>query len=228
MRKLLLGSAAVAAITFAVDGPATAAPVYNWTGCYIGGNVGGAWAHKEFTAAGVIKSGQGTAGFSDVAGGGQIGCDVQSGMFVFGVQGMFDWTGLKGQDHFFLGKTISTRTPWFATAAGRIGYTPQPGFMVFVKSGAAWARDEHKLMETPSFINASANVTRLGWLLDGGIELMLVANWSVSIEYGFMDFGTKDVNFQGHGGFPDFTDRVKQTVQFAVVSFNYRFNTGGR
>jgi outer membrane immunogenic protein len=227
MRKLLLSGAAVAAMSIAAGNPAHAVPpAYSWTGCYIGGNVGGAWARKQFTAASFITSGQGIAGFSDIAGGGQIGCDIQSGMWVFGVQGMFDWTSLEGQDPFFLGKAISTRTPWFATAAGRVGYAPQPGFLIFLKGGAAWARDEHKLLETPTFVNASANVTRTGWLIGGGFEWMLIGNWSVGVEYGRMEFGTENVLFQGHGGFPNFTDRVSQRVQFALVSFNYRFGSG--
>src|SRR6516225_10388979 len=59
MRKLLLGGIALAAL---VAGPATAAdlarpvyrrpvvvaaPVYTWTGFYVGGNVGYAWSHAS-------------------------------------------------------------------------------------------------------------------------------------------------------------------------------------
>src|SRR6516225_8496103 len=64
MRKLLLGGIALAAL---VAGPATAAdlarpvyrrpvvvaaPVYTWTGFYVGGNVGGSWGNARTDIAG--------------------------------------------------------------------------------------------------------------------------------------------------------------------------------
>jgi len=53
------------------------APVASWTGCYIGGNLGGAWGSREITTSvGTISGSNDSARF---AGGGQIGCDYQTG-----------------------------------------------------------------------------------------------------------------------------------------------------
>jgi outer membrane immunogenic protein len=50
-------------------------PAFTWTGCYIGGNVGGAWANVEVTD--VPTSFTTSHGDSGFAGGSQIGCDYQ-------------------------------------------------------------------------------------------------------------------------------------------------------
>src|SRR5579871_180501 len=228
MRKLMLSGAAVAAITLAVDGPAEAAPpAYNWTGCYIGANVGGGWARKQFTPGSFGASGEGSAALSDFLGGGQFGCDVQSGTWVFGAQGMFDWTNMSGQDPFFLGKAFATRIPWFATASGRVGFLAQPSLLIFVRGGAAFAHDEHKLIESPSTVAATGHVTRSGWLASAGFDWMVAPNWSVTVEYGYVGFGTDTVHFQGVGIFPSFNERVSQHMQLAIISLNYHFGTWG-
>src|SRR5262245_29929348 len=63
-------------------------PPYVWTGCYIGGNVGGAWAdvklENNFTGGEVSRSNSGFAG------GGQVGCDYQfAGAWVIGIRNLF-------------------------------------------------------------------------------------------------------------------------------------------
>jgi hypothetical protein len=76
--------------------------VYSWTGCYIGGNVGGGWERTRQTqigqnsAAGVFTASPGfdfgSSVGSDVIGGGQIGCDDQfANNWVIGIQGMYDY-----------------------------------------------------------------------------------------------------------------------------------------
>src|SRR5882757_2721886 len=62
MKKLLLAATALMALTAGSAGAADLAvkaplykapppvvPVWSWTGCYVGGHVGGLWAHKDFT-----------------------------------------------------------------------------------------------------------------------------------------------------------------------------------
>lgn len=93
--------------------PAVVARPFSWTGCYVGGHLGGGWSHADFidpntlfntafpgsglglfapTGAGVgIDQG---AGF---LGGGQLGCDYQFATnWVIGLAGDFSWTNLDG------------------------------------------------------------------------------------------------------------------------------------
>jgi outer membrane immunogenic protein len=230
LRKFLLGSVAVAAISVAAETPARAAPppVYNWTGCYIGGNVGDGWAHKLFTPGNNGPEGEGPARMRSFVGGVQSGCDVQYGMWVFGAQGMFDWASMHGDSPFFFGKQYSTHIPWFATAGGRVGYLVQPTFLIFINGGAAFIRDEHQLVEPPGTIHGVANLTRSGPMIGGGGEWMFAPYWSATVQYGYMSFGTKTVDFQGVGIFSNFNENVGQHAQFVLIGLNYRFNTGGR
>jgi outer membrane immunogenic protein len=229
MRKLLLSGVALAAITAAAEGPAVAAPpvAYSWTGCYVGGNFGGSTADKIFSAdAG--STGAGTAHSTTAAGGGQLGCDFQAGMLVFGVQGMFDWTNMNGRSLAADGKGYTFRTPWFSTAAGRVGYLATPNTLLFVKGGAAWVGDRYEFVENfGSFVTDKAHETRNGWVLSGGIDWMVVPNWSISVEYGAMSFGNHPVFFQSLFGPGGFNERIDQHVQFVLVGLNYHFGSWG-
>ena len=114
MKKLAIGIAAIAALIgtpgFAADmavkarpmPPTPPVPVYSWTGCYIGGNLGGGWADKSFVeGAGSVAVGLSDGGHtaSGWLGGGQAGCDYQfAGNWVIGVKGMWDAANLTGSN----------------------------------------------------------------------------------------------------------------------------------
>jgi outer membrane immunogenic protein len=238
MNKFLTGS--IAAIAVAVSVPALAADmapryskapapapmmVYNWTGCYIGGNVGGGWAKTDQWQ--VAKVGGPTIipnndfGRSDsdgnFIGGGQIGCDYQFGQFVVGAQGMADFGGIRsshvvptafpasgGAGPFPVGSFISNnRVNYTVTATARVGYLFAPQVLGYVKGGAAWANQDHNFVGTTvipgvaaNFLSESANnVDRFGWTVGGGLEWMFAPGWSVFGEYNYMDFGRKDIAF---------------------------------
>src|SRR5712691_5596882 len=105
--KILLAAVALSALVaepamaadLAVKAPLYKAPppvyVYSWTGCYIGGNVGGLWARKDWTnrTPGVFNGLPiGTHDADSWLGGVQAGCNYQVGGWVFGIQGDYDWT----------------------------------------------------------------------------------------------------------------------------------------
>ena len=49
------------------------APPISWTGCYVGGNIGGAWSSVDLTGVSGVDVSATNSGFAD---GGQIGCDL--------------------------------------------------------------------------------------------------------------------------------------------------------
>ena len=129
---------------------------YNWTGCYIGGNVGGGWARTEQTQ--IAKVGgplivptiilARSTGDGDFIGGGQIGCDYQfAGNWVIGVAGHVRLRQSRSSHivptafpGFPVGAFISNnRVNYTITATGRIGYLFAPQVLAYVKGGAAWA-----------------------------------------------------------------------------------------
>jgi outer membrane immunogenic protein len=171
--------------------------------------------------------------------GGQVGCDYQAGDFVFGIQGMFDWTQMKGR--FFDPVTArfdeSAQARWFATATGRIGYTMTPAALLYAKGGAAWVKNQYQDIQVAAFcgftgcntVDSSPTVTQLGWTVGIGAEYMFTPNWSVFVEYNYMNFGNPSVNFTLPAGsiLPAFTFQISQHVQTITAGVNLRFNFGG-
>jgi outer membrane immunogenic protein len=81
MNKILLGCAAIVALigtpALAADMPLKAppppAPIASWTGCYVGGEVGGAWGDSQHSFSNGAPTD--TAHPTGVVGGGLLGCN---------------------------------------------------------------------------------------------------------------------------------------------------------
>ena len=258
MNKFLTGT--IAAIAVAVAVPALAADmapryskapppapimVYNWTGCYIGGNVGGGWARTSQTQiakverSAIIRTTTSAAARNGTwIGGGQIGCDTSSPATGVGA-GHGDAGNLRSSHvvptvpGFPVGAFISDNTVnYTGSATGRIGELFAPQVLAYVEGGAAWANQDHNFIGTipATCLSESANsVDRFGWTVGGGLEWMFAHGWSVFGEYNYMDFGRKDVGFiagPATVGAPDIVS-TRLTIQQALVGVNYKFNWGG-
>ena len=71
--------------------PPIAAPIYNWTGFYIGGHVGGAFGNDNTFNGLVVNNNNDDARF---LGGIQVGADYQfAPNWVLGVEGQYSWLG---------------------------------------------------------------------------------------------------------------------------------------
>jgi outer membrane immunogenic protein len=112
-----------------VKAPIMAPVVWNWTGFYVGGNVGYSWGRDPYevaggstvrtrqfrsfgtpneflisdvTAAGPAFVGTGTANIDGAVAGGQVGYNWQTGAWVFGLETDLQWTGQRGSTSFCL------------------------------------------------------------------------------------------------------------------------------
>src|SRR5262245_52597844 len=130
-------------------------PLYSWTGCYIGGNGGGAWVSKDYSLTGAAVAGFGGIAFPGVdfgghdassgIGGVQLGCNYQfAGGFVIGIQGDYGWMKAEGShaDPFVGLTSLTSTTKSLASVTGRIGYGWNR-FLGYVKGGGAWERDDY-------------------------------------------------------------------------------------
>lgn len=210
--------------------------VYSWTGCYIGGNVGVATTRQDqFRTAqdtiGPVPADYGSESDSSIAGGGQIGCDYQSGSWLFGGQVQWDWTNMNGSHALpaFPTFTMFDQSRWFGTVTGRVGFLPQPNVLLYVKGGAAWINDNDYLNQPNGQLSESASWTKSGWTIGGGVEWRFVQNWSVFVEANYMDFGSTSIHFIAPPGLfpPGETISVNQNQWDVLVGVNYRFNWGG-
>jgi outer membrane immunogenic protein len=156
--------------------PAYYAPIYNWTGFYVGINGGGGWGDSAWTS---------TGGF-DVSGGmvgGTVGYNYQMNQWVMGLEGDIDWSNIKGTTTSGCALGCETRNSWLGTARGRIGYAFDR-FLPYVTGGAAFGDIK---ASTPGFAGGSA--TNVGWALGGGMEYAFTDNLSAKVEYLHVDLG---------------------------------------
>jgi outer membrane immunogenic protein len=213
-----------------VKAPAAVAP-FSWTGCYIGGNVGGIWARKkssEDDPAIFDPLDRTSHTQSGVAAGGQLGCDYQSGAWVYGVQGMFDWTHSDATTSFQVDPqySLNAKLSWFATITARLAYAVQPATLVYLKGGGAWVREKFRIdLNGVPFAFGRAS-TPGGWTIGVGVEHMFLPGWSAFLEYAYLDFGTKRTGFTLAPPPGDLTVPIKQHVHAVLVGLNYRFATG--
>ncbi|RUZ80177.1 porin family protein [Mesorhizobium sp. M7A.F.Ca.US.006.01.1.1] len=237
MKSLLLTSFAVFTLggssAWAADAlaPMAEAPVASWTGCYIGGNVGGGWSHVDQTQVGkvdgtIVNNDYGSGSGSGFIGGAQLGCDYQMDRWVFGVQGMFDFGDIKSSHALtaFPAFDLEDKVKDLFTVTGRAGYLFDPAVLGYVKAGGAWAHVDSAVYGS-SFLSESADYDRLGWTVGVGAEWKFASNWSVFGEYNYMDFGKHDVSYNlgpTAVGVPDVVS-TKLTVQQVLVGLNYRF-----
>jgi outer membrane immunogenic protein len=219
--------------------------VYSWTGCYIGGNVGGGWERTRQTQIGKVdgtavipNNDFGSSTGSAVIGGGQIGCDYQfANNWVVGIQGMYDYgrissshvvpTAFPGFPVGSFTENIRVKDMW--TVTGRVGYLFTPQLLGYVKGGGAWTSVDYVTNgNVPVFFNSenAFGVSRSGWTVGGGLEWMFARGWSVFGEFNYMDFGTKNVAFVSAPGTVGLADvvRTKLEVEQFLVGVNYKFN----
>ena len=114
-------------------------PPNPWTGCYVGGNIGGAWSNVDLSG---VSGANFSASNGGVAGGGQIGCDYQWNQFwLVGIRDMLDATSLSSRTNIstvpFTG-AVDSRTRWFDTLTARVGFlVPQTNVLLYAQGGAA-------------------------------------------------------------------------------------------
>jgi outer membrane immunogenic protein len=240
-----IGSASaadLAARTYTKAPAPVAVMAYNWTGCYLGGNIGGGWAKTQQSRIGLVNGtvfpaqdyGSGTG--SNFIGGVQVGCDYQfAGNWVIGAQGMFDF-GNVNSSHIippFPTYSSADRTKGMYTATARLGYLFTPELLAYVKGGGAWTgTDSNVTIPATAFLSESSlGNTRSGWTVGGGLEWMFAPGWSVFGEYNYMNFGTKNVAYipgplAAPGTVGDLIS-TKLTAQTLLFGVNYKFNFGG-
>jgi outer membrane immunogenic protein len=205
--------------------PVVAAPLYNWSGFYIGAHVGGGWAGNQSTeiAPGTAAFPVGTVftknNLSGVLGGVQGGFNWQVSSFVVGVEGEYSWADINGSattNSVVLPAFSSTATANvrdLALATARAGFAAD-NWLFYVKGGGAWGHDN------------SNGASTAGWVVGGGVEWGFLPNWSAKLEYNHVDFGSKNVTVIGTATGTSFVSS-SQTLDIVKAGVNYRFNWGG-
>ena len=172
MQKMFLAGIAAAGLlsgsAFASDLPAKApaykapiaAPPYNWSGFYVGANLGGGWSSGSLNIPGNNLYG----GLTEFIGGVQAGYNFQAGHLLFGVEGDFGGAtfGHPALPTPTLGSVSQT---WIGTVAGRVGLV-EDRWLVYGKFGGGWVQNNASL-NFPGVTWQGSN-TSSGWLAGVG------------------------------------------------------------
>jgi outer membrane immunogenic protein len=246
MKKFLLGAVGLVALGMAAPAsaadlaarpytkapPPIIAPIYDWTGFYIGANGGWAQSHNcwDFVpVAGAIIP-DGCRDRSGGVFGGQLGYRWQANQFVFGVEAQGDWADLNNTRVSLIDPRFSTRTKTdgIGLFTGQLGYAWNAS-LFYVKGGAAVTSNRFSIQSTlTGFEFASASSTRWGGALGVGWEYGFAPNWSAGIEYDHLFMGNANNSFSVVNPIvAGALNRISQDVDMVTLRVNYRFGWGG-
>ena len=175
--------------------PLAPAAAIDWTGIYIGAQLGYGW------------TGAGRANADGFLAGGTIGGNWQTGSLVLGaeVDAAYSGMGYSGVfDRFDLN--------WIGTARARLGLAFDR-FMVFGTGGFGWSTGEYQL-----FGAGTASNTHTGWAAGLGAEMALTSNISARVDYLHLDLSDK---FYPVG--PAAGQTIGPNLNLLRAGVNYRF-----
>jgi outer membrane immunogenic protein len=239
MKKILLGAVSLIAMgavapAFAADlaarpytkaPPPMVAPIYDWTGFYIGAN--GGWAQSrscwDFVAAGVVTA-DGCRTQSGGVIGGQLGYRWQSSQFVFGIEGQGDWADISSSRVSIINPAFSTQAKVDAIGliTGQIGYAWNNS-LLYLKGGAAVTGNRFDILNGGVSV-ASASSTRWGAAVGAGWEYGFTPNWSFGVEYDHLFMGHSNNSFSvANPIVAGALNRISQDVDMVTLRLNYRF-----
>lgn len=221
------------------------APVFSWTGCYVGIHAGaGVLLDQGFQTGGgltldMVADRHGVGGLA----GGQIGCNYQTGMLVLGIEGEGFWSGMKvtadrfgGINGSTLAETATIKNKWDYDIAGRFGIAFDRALVYgkagWVAAGFDWSAADANCGIFCTVTQSSATLD--GLLIGAGLEYAFTNNWTTKFEYDYLGFGSRNVAFRttcvtnpafcGPSGSVTTTHNVSADKHLFKVGFNYLFN----
>ena len=250
MKKMLLATAAALAVTIAGSARAADLPLksetpfaarFTWTGCYLGGHLGGGFAHKDITdPAQLVQDsflGPGsTTGITTVSPapsgvviGGQIGCDYQfAPSWLVGIEGAASGSTMKASRTVGLPlgnpdtALVQAKTDFLTSVTGRLGYAFD-NVLLYAKGGVAMAADRYDV--TGSFAGTPFGFVglenRFGWTAGGGVEWAFSPHWSASVEYDYYQFGHRVVAMSDPTNVFLGNVDVRQNIQVVKAGLNF-------
>jgi outer membrane immunogenic protein len=212
--------------------PVYVAPVFTWTGFYIGGNLGVAWTKGDVTDS--FGDGFRFAQNAVFTGGGQIGANYQINWLVVGIEADFDWLANNQNSSgtvFVPGVgslQLSANDRWITTLAARVGVANN-NWLYYAKGGGGWVGVNNPTLTnvtTGGSISVSNSNSNSGWLVGAGIEWAFAPNWTAKVEYDFL--GLNNSTFTVPVGIPviggDVITTTNRDVQTLTVGVSYLFN----
>ena len=182
-----------------------------------------------------------------VIGRGQIGYNWQlPSQWLIGLEADLQGSGIKGADSqtrsppsFDTTSTGVTKSiDWFGTVRGRVGFLATPQWLLYGTGGLAYGQTKSSFTTTDLTTGCVPNATfcangassdvRTGWTAGAGAEAMLAPNWSVKVEYLYVDLGRRSMTIPA-STVPAivFSTSTAFREQIVRVGLNYHFDWTG-
>jgi outer membrane immunogenic protein len=194
-----------------------APPVFNWTGVYVGYNVGGGLDNENLSS----NFGS-TWSMSKVAfiAGGQAGYNYQIGRFVAGIEGDIDWVS-GGMSTQFLPTALGPLqavggSNWTSSVALRLGFAAN-GALLYGKFGYGWSLENFQINSPLGNTGAFASTANGGGLIGAGVEYAMTETWTAKVEYDYVALASRTFEV----AFPN-TVTFRPSLQMLKVGFNYK------
>jgi outer membrane immunogenic protein len=195
--------------------PVYVEPAFNWSGFYVGGNIGYSWGRSAntetidiFNTGTIVGAGTSRNDVNGVIGGAQFGYNWQMSNWVAGFEADIQGSGERGSTALVcpgcgsgpsdISAVLTQKLNWFGTVRGRAGVLVTPTLLLYGTGGLAYGEVETggsltgPTGQSPSAIVLLPNLssTRVGWTAGAGIEGRIGGNWTAKLEYLYMDLGT--------------------------------------
>jgi len=209
--------------------------IYNWSGIYFGGHVGGGIltdSVSQNVTAPFNLSGSGDLRPAGVLGGAQLGVNYEFAPWVVGAEVSWTDSGISGSALIpctgcaftttaILQERATSHALWFATATARFGYAAND-WLFYGKAGGAWMHVGYSQdYLTSGGVTAGTqtiSADRAGFTAGIGAEYGLTENLSGKVEFDFYDFGTQNYNFV------QTPVSIRSDMYALILGLNYRFN----
>jgi outer membrane immunogenic protein len=214
------------------------APPYNWSGLYIGGNLGVGW-NSSGSVSDTLNSTFSTNNNTQFLGGGQIGVNYEFwGGVVVGAEAMFDWlpnttngvtvTGAGANAGNTASVNINNR--WLSTATGKLGYA-WDRVLLYGKGGGAWVGTNNAGLTVngnPSSFVTTNNNNNFGWTAGLGIEWAFWNNWSARAEWDYIRLQNQTFTVAATAPFfaNDSIAINNRSINMFTAGVNYKFGWG--
>jgi outer membrane immunogenic protein len=201
-------------------------PECNWTGFYIGLNVGGQFGHSENKDLDDWISFDKPWGYSEsgVIGGGQVGYNFQWNWLVLGAEADLGYMNLGGRgDEPGSGADTfgESSSDFYATFRGRLGIACHN--WLFYGTGGGIGVNYEKRVSDPDVLNAHSTDFNWGYTAGGGIEYMFGCHWSLRAEYLYFALDRETFSGVFIGGTDRFRWEADTTGHIIRGGLNYKF-----
>ncbi len=209
-------------------------PLYNWSGFYIGGNVGYGFSSSSTLSDSLVPPSTFTStSSSSFLGGGQVGVNWEFGPgVVIGAEADFDWLP-NSQNTITATRpggssvTATLNSRWLTLADAKLGYA-WDRFMVYGKGGGAFAGASNSsgTIGGASGVGISGPSSNTGWNAGVGLEYAFWGGWSAKAEYDYVRLTSASYTLSpsATGGFAnDVVNANNRVINLVLVGINYKF-----